>query len=252
MSSRLLRPRACFCFVTLATLGCAEAADVPDVPDLEALREEYNAPTAALDGEDIRRVLDTFPELEQLARALRTADPLIDSIDDARDAASQRSGSGVDLRGALTIDLTCPGEGAEPRFDQASNGSLELDLAVEAGVIKQAFWANARRCLLRGALGSVAFPVELDGPIAIDLGAPIGLRRAWQRDRTLVSLLGTISFDTITLRDLSARYSTGEFEYLQNLEGGSVVLFVNDDGVGLRDRDTTWLCERGAGACGVR
>ena len=222
------------------------------MPDLAALAQEYDAPSAGLESDEIQRILDAFPELERLARALRTADPLIDNVDQAREAASDRSGSGVDLRGALTLDLACPGHDVEPHFDQPSNGTLSLALAVERSVIKQAFWATARRCLLRGELGSLAFPVELDGPIAVDLGAPIGLRNALQRDRTLISLLGTISFDTMTLRDVSARYGTRDFEYLQRLEGGSVVLFVTEEGVGLRDRNTTWFCERGAGVCGVR
>jgi hypothetical protein len=252
MSSRSLRPLALLRVTTFVTLGCTEAADIPDVPNLETLQREYDAPTAGLDTADIRRVLAEFPELERLARALRTADPLIDSIEDARETANERSGSGVDLRGALTIDLACPGQEATPSHDEVSNGSLSLDLAVEAGVIKQAFWATARRCVMRGALGSVAFPVELDGPIAIDLGAPIGLRRPWQRSRTLVSLLGTITLDAVTLRDVSARYGSSDFEYLWRTEEGSVVLFVTQDGVGLRDRDTTWYCERGDGVCGVR
>jgi hypothetical protein len=247
--------RSCFdifalgCFVAL---GCTEAADVPDVPDLEALQREYDDPTGSLDGVDLRRVLDAFPELEQVAGALRTADPLIENIDDAREVANERSGSGVELRGALTIELACPGAAAEPRFDAASSGSLSFDLAVDRGLIKPSFWATARRCALRGALGSQAFPVELDGEIAVDVGAPISLGRAWQRGRTLLSMRGNVSIDTLILRDMSARYGARDFEYLQDLEGGSVVLLVTEDGIGIRDRDTTWFCERGAGACGSR
>lgn len=233
------------------TLRCTEAADIPDVPALDDLERQYDEPTAALDGADVRQILDAFPELERLARALRTTDPLIDSVEDARAAANERSGSAVELRGALTIDLTCPGQ--EPQSSgEASSGSLSLTLAVDAGVIKRTFWATARRCILRSSLGSVAFPVEMDGPIAIDLGAPIPLSRTWQRGRTLISLLGTISLDTLTLRDVSARYGVGNFEYLQSTEEGSVVLFVTEEGIGLRDRDTTWFCERGNGACGLR
>ena len=85
-----------------------------------------------------------------------------------------------------------------------------------------------------------------------DSSAPIGLRQALRRDRTLVSLLGTISIEALTLRDVSARYGARDFEYLQRTEGGSVVLFVTDDGVGLRDRDATWFCDTGDGACGAR
>jgi hypothetical protein len=261
MSSRPLRSLTRFhvttlgCFVRLGCIviaGCTEAADIPDVPDLGTLEQEYDTPTATLDGADVRPILDAFPELERLAGALRTTDPLIDSVEDAREAANTRSGSGVDLQGALTVDLACPGREAQQSFDQIANGSLSLDLAVEGGVIKQAFWATARHCVLRGALGSLAFPVELDGPIAIDLGAPVGLSRPWQRARTLLSLLGTISIDTLTLHDVSARYGAREFEYLSSTERGSVVLFVTDDGVGVRDRDTTWFCDRGDGVCGAR
>lgn len=254
MSSRTQRSPDPFrvIFGLLVTFGCAEAADIPDVPDIETLHREYDAPTAGLDSAEVRRVLDEFPELERLARALRTADSLLDSVEAARKAADSRSGSGVDLRGALTIDLTCPGQEAQPSYDEASNGSFSLEMAVEGSVIKQALWATARRCAMRGALGSLVFPVELDGPIAIDLGAPIVLGQPWQRSRTLLSLLGTLSIDALTLRDVSARYGARDFEYLLRTEGGTVVLFVTEEGVGLRDRNATWFCGGGDGLCGVR
>lgn len=244
-----LRLLAC---LYLAALGCTEAADIPDVPNLRALDAQYDDPTAAFDGDEVRALLASYPELERLARALRASEPFVDNVDEARDAANQQSGSGIDLRGGLTITAACPGQDAEPRFDSASTGTFSLDLAVQDGAIKPSFWATANHCLMRGVLGSATFPVELDGQIAMDIGSPIGLETPWQRGRTLLSMQGSISIDTLTLSGLSARYGLGDFEYLQEVPGGSVVLFVRDDGIGARDRDTTWWCDRETATCGVR
>ncbi|HWO13019.1 MAG TPA: hypothetical protein VNN80_26145, partial [Polyangiaceae bacterium] len=147
-ASSLLRFPAWLC---LGAIACAEAADVPDVPNLNALQREYDDPSAGLDPEEASALIERFPELEQLAAALRAADPVLVRIDDARGAADERTGSAVELQGALTLDLSCPGADRTPRFDPATNGSLSLQLAVERSEIRQAFWGEARRCVLRGA-----------------------------------------------------------------------------------------------------
>ena len=53
MSTRSFRLIAYLCLVSL---GCTEEADIPDVPDLEALREQFDAPTAELDGSNVRAI----------------------------------------------------------------------------------------------------------------------------------------------------------------------------------------------------
>ena len=177
---------------------------------------------------------------------------MLGKIDDARRAANQRSGRGIKLRGGLTITTGCPGADREAHYDDPANGSVTFQLAVDEGRIQQTFWATAVRCVLRATLGSTLFPVELDGRVAFDVGAPLGLDVSWQRGITLISLEGTLGGDALMLSGVSARLGAGEVEYLQELADGSVVLFVTDDGIGIRDRDTTWFCERGSAACGAR
>ena len=255
MSTRSFRLIACLYLVGLCLVGpgCTEEADIPDVPDLEALQEQFDEPTAELDGSNARAIVDAYPELERYAAALESTDPLLGKIEDARRATNQRSGRGVKLRGGLTITTGCPGADREAHYDDPANGSVTFQLAVDEGRIKQAFWATAVRCVLRATLGSTVFPLELDGRVAFDVGAPIELGVSWQRGRALVSLEGTLGGDALTLSGVSARLGTeNEVEYLQELADGSVVLFVTNDGIGLRDRDTTWFCERGSAACGTR
>jgi hypothetical protein len=233
-------------------LACAQAADVPDVPDLDALQREYDDPSGGLEPEEVEELVERFPELESMAAALRTVEPILARIDDARDTADGRSGSGVELRGALMVELACPGGARTPRYDKALNGSLSLELAVAGSEIQPTFWATAQGCLLLGAVGPLAFPVEIDGRIAIDVGSPIPLGGTWQRSRTLISHQGTISFGGLTLRDLSARLSQDRFEYLFDTPSGTVVLLVTEDIVGVRDRNATWFCDRGTAECAAR
>lgn len=248
MNDYLALPPLC----CLLTLACTDQAAIPNVPDLDTLQREYDAPSAAIDTQQVSELLDQYPELERVAAAIRTTDPLLDSVDDARESADERSGSSVDLRGALTVNVVCPGSGPTPTLDAEANGSLKLELAVEGDVIKQTFWATASQCRLRGSFNGEAFPVELDGRIAIDVGSPIPLGQAWVRRSTLVSAEGTFTFGELTLRQITARFGPARFEYLQETADGSVVLLVTDEGIGLRDSDTTWFCDRETLTCASR
>jgi hypothetical protein len=225
-----------------SAFGCAEATDIPDVPDLQALQRAYDEPSAALDSAVVSEVLEAFPALQPLAAAFSAAGPLIDRIEDARSTAGRRANSAIELRGSLSLNLPCPGHETEVAFNEALNGYFAVELAVRESQIRRTFWATARRCVLRGMIATVPLAVEIDGAFAFDVGADIPLRGTWQRGRTLIVADGTVTFDDFALRQVSARFGEGSFEYLYELSGGTVVLQLSGEGVSIRGRDGTWLC----------
>jgi hypothetical protein len=240
---------AAFVLCTAAS-GCAGAADIPDVPELDALQQAYDKPSGALDATGVRELLETIPRLEQLAAAFGSAGPLLDRIEDARKNAGRRASPTMEVRGSITLTSPCPGAFGEVEYDAAANGHVLLELAVEKSRIKPTFWATAHHCVLRGVLISEAFAVEVDGRIGFDVGAPISLEQAWERRTTLALAMGTISFNDISIGGgVSGRFAPGYFEYSYELDSGNVVLLVTEDGLGLRDREGTWFCDRGVTTC---
>jgi hypothetical protein len=234
-----------------AAFGCTEEAAIPEVPNLDAIHYAYDEPTAVLDWNGVRDVLATFPQLERLAAAFSSAEPLLDGVEGAKDSLGEHASPAAALRGSLETTLHCSGADADPSADAGARGSISLELALDDSRIKPRFWAFADHCALRGTVASAALAVTLDGMFAFDVGSPIPLesKAEWQRERTLMVALGTIRFDQYTLTNVSARFGAGRVEYLHELDTGHVVLLVTADGFGVRDRDTTWFCGRGVPVC---
>jgi hypothetical protein len=234
-----------------ASLGCTEEADIPEVPNLDAIHHAYEEPTAVLDLKGVKDVLATFPQLERLAAAFSSTEPLLDGVEETKSSTGERASPAIALRGSVQVTQPCSGGEGAPSTDAGARGSISLELAVEDSLIKPRFWANADHCALRGTLAAGEFAVILDGMFAFDVGSAIPLekKREWQRQRTLLVALGTIRFDEYTLSNVSARFGEGLVEYLHELDGGYVVLLVTPDGFGVRDRDNTWFCGRGVPVC---
>lgn len=234
-----------------ASLGCTDEAEIPEVPNLDAIHHAYEEPTAVLDLNGVKDVLEAFPELERLAAAFSSTEPLLDGVEDTKSSAGERANPAIALRGSVETTLQCSAGESAPSTDAGARDSIALELAVEDSLIKPRFWARADHCALRGTLAATEFAVTLDGVFAFDVGSPIPLEKKseWQRQRTLLVALGTIRFDDYTFTNVSARFGEGVFEYLYELDGGYVVLLVTVDGFGVRDRDSTWFCGRGVPVC---
>ena len=234
-------------------VGCTGAADVPSVPDLSGLEESYEAPSAEIgDAPAVQAALRSVPELQELAAAFRATGALIDPIDDARQTAGQTSGAGIRVRGTIQIQVRCPGSDSTPVYDAATNGTFTLSLAVQNNAIRGSFGADAEHCLANTRLGETRLPIELDGRIEMDLGGDIRFGQPWVRSRTLFSLDGSITVGGAVFRNVSARLEEDRFEFLQETARGSVVLFVSDSGIGVRDQTGTWFCDIDAGTCAIR
>jgi hypothetical protein len=234
--------------LALCTLCCTEPADTPPVPDLTGLEDEYEDPTGTLvDGAEVQALLTRYPDLARLADAFRITKSLVARADEGRGAAEERGGRGVQLRGTIDVTVDCQSDGA----DGVDPGSFSVELAVSRNRIHRSFWGHAVHCLYQTSAGGVPLPFELDGDIALDVGSDIPLSGQWPTSPMLVSLVGTLSLSDrqLSVSGVSARVDDESFEYLQPTDTGSVVLFVSNAGVGLRDADATWTCGADNTAC---
>jgi hypothetical protein len=225
-------------------LACSGAADIPATPDLTALNERYNNPTAALDQTQAVDALQEMPSLRELVAGFRAAGYAQDGVNRGSAEASQSSASRLNVQGSLDVDIRCPGELAEPAY--SGNGTLALTIGVQKNLIKRGIGALADHCVLRGDLLGTPVRVEVDGPLAIDLGRDLSLRNPGT-DRLLMSVTGSITVADYELRNLSARWTHDSLEYLFVLQsGGWIIAIVSADGsITLRDKDSLWGCSDG-------
>ena len=236
-----------------ALFGCTGAADVPPVPDLSGLEQSYEAPSAELtDSPSVQAAVDSVPELQDLAAAFRATGALIDPIDNASEMAVDTSGAGIRVRGTIRVEVRCPGADRTPLYDAATNGTFTLSLAVQDNSIRGAFGADAEHCISSTNVGGTLLPIELDGRIDVDLGGDIRLGQASARSNMLFSIDGSITVGEATFQDVSARLEGERFEFLVQTSRGSVVLFVTDGGIGLRDQTGTWFCQVDTGTCAIQ
>ena len=223
---------------------------MPDVEGLDELSSEYDEPSAELDQTSVRDLVDQSPELESLLSGLASTSDIVDEIDDATDPAEARSNEGVRLRGKLVVTLRCPGNLDEPRYDEAENGSMTLTLGVLRSSVRRGVVGEANACKLNGTIAGRSVPVEIDGPLLLDLGEDFPLSEGWNRERLLVSMPGRVSVDGYSFQGVTARITPERVEHLLRLEnGGTLVVSITSDAVSVRDRERTWTCSRTGGPC---
>jgi len=212
------------------------------------LLASYTAPTAALDETSAARALKTSPtleELQQLSAGFQAAESIMDDVDQASSSSSSSTGSRIRLQGSIHLQIRCPGELGNPSYDDKVNGSISLTLAVADTRIRRSFGGEANACVLRGTLLGSDAKIELDGPIAFDVGNDIGIGSRWSGE-FLAQLPGTLSVLGHEFHGVTGRFTQGRFQYLVTLAEGTVVLQLSGDGgITILDRAGAWLCREG-------
>jgi hypothetical protein len=236
--------------LALASLACTGVSEVPATPNLAELQGGYDQPSATLDKERVRELVDMYPDIKTLAGGLQSMRLAEAGVDQASAQNQASTGDGVDLQGSLRITVRCPGELGQPVYDENVNGSIELTVAVDRTRILRGISGQATRCSARTAVYGLPFRVLLDGPFALDLGRDVGIGQS-AAARLLVSLQGQISVNDISFSSITGRMTGDAFESLFVLAGGdTVVLNVGTDGsVGVRDRTGNWHCATNSLEC---
>jgi hypothetical protein len=245
-----LNLRFVFCGVGLVvTLGCGGAADIPETPDLRTLISNYDAPDGDLDATRVAAVLAAAPPMPELAAGLRSTGLIASHVDDVSTDTAPSSGRGVRLQGSVKVEVRCPGELDNPDYDPAVNGTATLTLAVADTRIRRTFGGHADACVLKGSIAGQPARIRLDGNIAFDLGRDVGVGQRWS-GRLLAYLPGELEVGGYTFRSVSARFTDDQLEHLIELDDGKfVILTLNASGLGLRDKNGTWVCPTGQTTC---
>jgi len=210
------------------------------------MQHDYDFPTASLDVDTVQEALTELPPLDALAAGFRASGYVTTGVDDAGGTASKKSGGAITIQGSLRVNLRCPGDLDDPTYDASANGSLSLTLGVEDNRIKRGIGGTADHCVLRGLLLDLPVRVEVDGPVAFDLGRDIGLRARWSGTLLMV-VRGTITVGDLVLDNLSARYTEERLEYLhvRSRDQSTVVAELSGDGIRIRDQNLVWFCRSG-------
>jgi len=239
-------PLLACCLVALSTAACGGAADIPETPDLRELLQSYERPTAALDVSSVQAALDSAPaNLQELAAGIEAAKYVMGDVDYASRTSSTRSGERVRLQGSLGLKLRCPGQSSNPVYDEDINGSLSLTLAVADNKIRRSMGGEAKACVLQGTLHGLPARIQLDGKVAFDVGADIGLGQPWSGE-LLTSLPGQLHVGDYVFQSISGRLHEGRFQHLVRLnDDTTIVLELSDDGITIRDASGVWFCAEG-------
>lgn len=234
----------CFCIGLLASAAaCSGPAPIPSTPDLSGVRASFEQDhLGVLDTTKAEEMIAQSPPLAQLDAAFRATTVAADDAGHAGDEAAPQSSSRIRIQGSVHVVMRCPGELGTPLYDENTNGTVSLTVAVADSHIRRDVGGEAVRCKLRGTVLGTDIRVGLDGPINFDLGRDLGLGEGWSGD-LLVNLAGKLTINDSSFENLNARFKDNRFQYLQKLADGTAALLeIAGSGVMVTDRTGTLLC----------
>ena len=229
------------------TLACVDTAEIPQTPDLRALLASYENPTAVLDKSTVNTALASTPNLKELATGMEATQYVMKpDIDDASNTSSSRSSPRIRLQGSVRLDIRCPGEIEAPVYDEKTNGSVSLTLAIADSSLRRTFGGAAKACVIKRQAAGRMVRIELDGDMDFDLGSDIALGHGWSGE-LLMSLPGELRVDDYVFQSISGRITEGRFQNLVRLpeDGTTAVLELGEDGIFVRDSVGIWFCAEG-------
>lgn len=233
--------------LAVSTLACGGRADIPGTPDLSELLQNYDNPTAQLDDTTVAQALQSSPSLQELSDGFDAADYIMDDVDDTSAAEASNTGSRLRLQGSIALHIRCPGELAQPNFDEDVNGSISFTLALADNRIRRSFAGEATACVMQGNVRGTPARIVLDGPIAFDVGGDIGIGQRWTGE-LLASLPGELTVAGIVFKSVSVRRTAdGRFQHLVRMppDDKTVVFELSAGGITIRDGAGVWFCADG-------
>jgi hypothetical protein len=245
--------RALLLAATVGTLSCVGTADIPVGPDLDAIEADYASPSFSLTPEELEKVrlalLEAQEELEGLDEALNFIPGSVENVTQALG----KSGSGrIRLDGETALTIKCPGTHAG-----TSKGRLAFRLGVEDTELTATASGAFQDCGFAVDVRGVPHDIVINVPFSVGFGAPVPLRGP-SKIVVLLALEGTVRIDDKELqlgRDLRISQD-GLFEFrldlakvLTNGRTGTVVVFFDQNGFGVRDASGTYRCGDLRSAC---
>ena len=249
-----------------ATLAACDAAaeEDPSLPDLQWLVDAYEHPTAELELDEARaRLEEALPSLRSV-HALENVRFVLQSLGDVSkglviqglDRELQ-----ADLDGYAKVHVICPGAQPSSKPDAQRDGTLELHILIREAAILPVIAGEATRCHVHELPEGVVptwlvrsderFHAQLDGALAIHVGAPLVLGREAQL-RPIVRVDGRLTVgDLPPLEGFDFRVPAADrIELRLPIGGKHVLVALSSKSVSIRERRGEWICEPEAeGAC---
>lgn len=219
--------------------------------EVQALTTLYEHPTATLDPEAVRQILDRSDELLETITPLTGLHFVRDVVDDAVTGVSNNLDLSIDVQGQVDARAPCrlPNEDAI-----ADPGTIALTLGVADSSVQRAFTGDARACRVLVEQTAGTLPITISAQLQVDLGAPLTLGSALPESILVRAADLTLARDdaqpTRASSAVSVRlYADGSSETLVFLEEldlglrGTALIVVRADGArGVRGQDGSWLC----------
>jgi hypothetical protein len=251
-------------FLVCAAIGCScsctGAAETPATPGaVVALADAYDQPTAVLTADSARAVVDRTQALREVLQALRGLQFLRDIVEDAT-SLSDADIESLAVRGALDARTACPGWSDATLPDQATDGSIEVTIGVDASRVQRAFGGRATECrfvtLIAGqranAVATMVLEVDLGGSLGLGEPTPAILVRATNLSGSVGNVALNLGPEVLSFRLLEDGAIDSLVDTVTLVPGsiGSVLLELSSDGtVTVRGRDGDWACGQGGAAC---
>ena len=173
--------------VAFALIGgsCVPSVDIPEPPNMQPLLLAYAAPTANVGPDVMTDWADVIADARQAIEESALSEQLLVLVERTQAELHSSGGeegtivvNGVPVPqpfGVIRLDHVCSGwdegaEGGDPEFD----GSIELTMTLEQGLIGSVVWGIFDKCRWRRTLGSRSLEVEYDGEIRAHFGGSFG------------------------------------------------------------------------------
>lgn len=259
--------------VLSAAIAC-HGAEQPYQPeqDLTPLRAAYDQPSAELTAVQLQSLLGgQSVRLAALALNDRLSF-LTQAIDQAKLGFEDKgfeAAKSLELQGRADVAVVCPGDAATidlvHQVPDPNNGTLSLRIPISNSQLGPGADGMAASCRLgstpaalpsllaiAGVLGST--PVQLDGPISVDFGAPLTLGESVIL-RPLFLVHGELRVDGLPpLTGFDFRLP-GEGRVEMRVDQGSagnVVVYAQGLDIGVRERRGLWLCQGASLLCAAQ
>lgn len=244
--------------VVLVHTSCVPSIDIPPSPDLGPVLAAFDDPTADVRVEIMSEYGDIIAQVDQELTVSNLARQFLDIIDSVRaaiDGATDDEGNlsvgGVVAPapdGLVTIQHVCTGwdpTQAEP--DEATNGSIELQMPIVGGRLGPIVWGVAAQCLYLVNVGGQQIQASYDGDIAVHFGDLIDSSQELRKLTTTFLVEGSLGLAG-AIRPITQSFRVregGGVEILVELaDAETFVYFLGLDQVieGIRDRTGTFAC----------
>lgn len=235
--------------------------NIPEAPDLSGEIDQFENPTAVVDGPTIantaEEIMTTKQNIEELG-ILELVEPLIEELQEELGGGGDAGAPNIEekggAKGVVRLNSTCRGWGESVEPDPDTTGKIELTSTIRKGRFLPVIWGPATRCQYVVPLGDRTIQVGLDALVNMELGGLLGVSETLEGRLLTFQFGGSATIGGVVQELLfSFRIRTNRsFEFaVAGPNGGSFVVSVNGGELqlGVRGSNGEWGCDFEENVC---